>query len=57
MSKFIWHRVPDSWGQRDKKPDSRTLLCWQRGTVRRFMLEDRRRRRRGAASEAGISSL
>ena len=41
-------------GQRDKKPDSRT--CYrQRGTVRRFRLADRRRRRRGAASEAGMT--
>jgi len=30
------------------------VLCQQRGTLRRFGLADRRQRRRGAASEAGM---
>ena len=49
ISMFIWQQVPDC------RADSRIRAkSTQRGTARRFRLADRRRRRRGAASEAGM---
>jgi len=56
ISKFIWQRVPDCQASVIKSSTAvrGCVLSRQRGTVRRFRLVDRRRRRRGAASEVGM---
>ena len=54
ISKFIRQRVPDCRASVIKSPTAvRGKISRQRGTVRRFRLVDRKRRRRGATSEAG----
>jgi len=52
ISRFNWQRVSDCRA-RIKKDQQTYVLYRQRGTVRRFRLVDRKRRRRGATSEAG----
>ena len=55
ISKFISQTVPDCRAGVVERPTAvGYVLSRQRGTVRRFRLADRRQRRQGAASEAGM---